>query len=151
MSIDAKTDTAVAADEAKKTTETVKTEQPDTTPAMSPEDIILKASQGTLDLAVPIRAGGKDVTVLEFDFQKLTGMEIAEAIDSDKTATSIFHLTAKQGLNMFAIAASKATQGIDTADIKERIGAEDGMAAVQLAILFFNATMSKRNKRSMKK
>ena len=118
-----------------------------------------KASSGTLQLSTPIRAGGEDVTELQYDFQKLTGWEYAEALDSDKNATTIFRLTAKQALNLFATAAGKATtaaakaadkeaRGIDANDIKERIGVEDSMAAVQLAIVFFNACALKRNKRT---
>lgn len=119
-------------------------------PTLDPDAFLAKASSGTLQLTKPIRAGGQDVNELQYDFQKLTGWEYAEAVDSDKNAQTIFRLTAKQALNLFAMAAGKATARIDANDIKERIGVEDSMAAVQLAIVFFNACALKRNKRTTK-
>lgn len=138
---------------APKAEESEPAEKPETTPAkptLDPDEFLKKASNGTLQLSTPIRAGGKDVEELQYDFQKLTGWEYAEAIDSDRNAQTIFRLTAKQALNLFATAAGKATENIDANDIKERIGVEDSMAAVQLAILFFNACALKRSKRITK-
>ena len=147
------------------TEEPIQEEQKPTVPQKSELDTVeylKKLSSDTLQLNTAIRAGGEDVEELQYDFNKLTGWEVAEAIDSDKKATTIFRLTAKQALNLFAVAAAKATtaaqkalnqdaKGIDANDIKERIGAVDSVAAVQLAIVFFNMSTSNRSRVTTKK
>ena len=120
-------------------------------PVVDYNELVNRTSSGAYQLSTAIRAGGKDVKELQYDFSELTGWEYAEALDSDKNAQTIFRLTAKQASNLFAMAAGKATPDIDANDIKERIGAEDSMAAVQLAILFFNSCALKRNNATTKK
>jgi len=109
---------------------------------LDPETQLKKLSQGEFQLYAPIRAGGKDITVLEYDFQALTGWEIMDALDSDPKATNIFRVTNKQAMMMFAMAVAKKTPGIDATDIRERMGSVDAIKVAQLAALFF-ATSSR--------
>lgn len=95
-----------------------------------------EVTSGTLELTAPIRAGGQDVTELQYDFSKLTGWEYVEAMDADADARNVFKISQKQALCLFAAAAGKATPGIDATDIKQRIGAIDAVKAVQLATVF---------------
>lgn len=102
-------------------------------------------SKGAFKLSTPIRAGGKDMAELEYDFTKLTGWEYVEAMDADGGAKSVFKITQKQALCLFAAAAGKATNGVDATDIKERIGAVDAMRAVQVATVFLTASARAAN------
>lgn len=97
-------------------------------------------SKGTLELAAPIRARSEDITELHYDFNKLTGWEYAEAMDSDPAARNVFVVTKKQALCLFAAAAAKATPDVDATDIKERIGIADAQRAVQVATLFLSTS-----------
>lgn len=112
-----------------------------------PNEQLRKLAHGKMELEITIRAGGKDVTELEYDFQKLTGWEYAEAMDSDNSATNMFRISSRQALALFASAAGKATPGIDATDIKERMGSTDAIKAVQLATIFFVAAARAGNKR----
>ena len=47
---------------------------------------IRKFGHGKLTLTAPIRAGGKDVTELNYDFTKLSGLDFVEAMDADPKA-----------------------------------------------------------------
>lgn len=105
-------------------------------------------SKGTMQLVTPIRAKSSDVTELQYDFKKLTGMEYVEAMDSDPNAKNVFKVTAKQALCLFAVAAGKVTDDLDATDIKERIGVADTVKAVQLATVFLVASAREANKNS---
>ena len=93
--------------------------------------------KGVLELLQPIRAAGQDVIKLVYDFTRLTGMEYAEAMDSDPQADQVFRITNRQALALFAAAAAKDTPHVDKKDILERIGVADAMKGAQLATLFF--------------
>lgn len=108
---------------------------------------IRKFGHGKLTLAAPIRAGGKDVTELNYDFTKLSGLDFVEAMDADPKAVNLFRLSARQAMEMFARAAIKETEGIDATDIRERMGAQDAMKATQLATVFFAAANRAGNNR----
>ena len=92
--------------------------------------------RGVMKLKTPIRAGGKDVTELFYDFTELTGWEFVEAMDMDREARNIFSVTEKQALCLFAATAGKQTPGIDATDIRKRMGVADAVKAVQLATVF---------------
>lgn len=92
--------------------------------------------RGVMKLKTPIRAGGKDVTELCYDFTSLTGWEYAEAMDMDREARGVFSVTDKQALCLFAATAGKETDGIDATDIRKRMGVVDAVKAVQLATVF---------------
>lgn len=96
--------------------------------------------RGALELKTPIRAAGTDVTVLNYDFNLITGAEYAEAMDTDPNAQQVFKITYKQALQLFARAAAKETPLVDARDITERIGVADAEVGTQLAMLFFNVS-----------
>lgn len=62
------------------------------------------AKSGIITLKTPLRAGGRDVTELAYDFGKLTGWEYADAMDMDPRAGNIYRITRKQALCLFAMA-----------------------------------------------
>lgn len=122
-------------------------EKPQVNEAPNPAPITLsKISTGTLELATPIRARSKDVTVLHYDFNKLTGWEYAEAMDSDPTARNVFVVTKKQAICLFAAAAAKVTPDVDAIDIRERIGIADAQRAVQVATIFLSVSAQEAGK-----
>ena len=83
-------------------------EQPKEQEAQKPAPITLSMiSKGTLELAVPIRARSADVSVLHYDFTKLSGWEYVEAMDSDTASRNVFQVSKKQALALFAAAAAK--------------------------------------------
>jgi len=136
--------------------ENIKTTAPEATEAeetekkqavTDPNEQLRKLAHGKMQLETPIRAGGKDVAELEYDFQRLTGWEYAEAMDSDNSAANMFRISSRQAFALFATAAGKATSGIDAIDIKERMGSTDAIKAVQLATIFFVAAARAGNKR----
>lgn len=114
--------------------------------------------RGTLELAAPIRAAGQDIRELKYDFTKLTGWEYAQALDEDISAGSVFRLSNRQAISLFAAAAAKATairneagveiHPLDAKDIRDRLGIEDGVKAAQLAAVFFIVTAREANKRT---
>ena len=109
------------------------------------ESAVKELYKGTLRLITPIRAAGKDITELHYDFTALTGWDYVNAMDSDMNAKNMFKVTSKQALCLFATAAAKITPDVDETDIKERIGAADAVKAVQLATVFL-VTSTKEEK-----
>ena len=117
-------------------------------PKMTAEEISRMVAKGEIRLAVPIRASGKDISTLTFDFTKLTGWEFAQALDRDASGkTDAFRLTQMQALELFAAAAAKMTPDIDAEDIRRRMGIEDAIKAAQIAVSFFNFTSQAANAR----
>lgn len=101
--------------------------------------------RGTLKLKRPIRAQSEDLTELHYDFSKLTGWEYVEAMDEGGTTRNVFEVSQKQALCLFAAAAGKATNGVDAVDIRTRIGMEDTLRAVQIAMVFIVASARAEN------
>lgn len=101
--------------------------------------------RGTLKLKKPIRAQSEDLTELYYDFSKLTGWEYVEAMDEGGTTRNVFEVSQKQALCLFAAAAGKATNGVDAVDIRTRIGMEDTLRAVQIAMVFIVASARAEN------
>ena len=100
----------------------------------------MSEGKGRLKLETPIRAGDEEIKELIYDFNELTGIEYTDAMDSDINAQQIYRITYRQALALFAKAAAKQTEKVDTRDIIERIGMTDAVEAVQLATLFFSAS-----------
>lgn len=100
----------------------------------------MKEGKGILSLETPILSEGEEITELPYDFTQLTGMDYAEAMDSDANALQIYRITYRQGLALFAKAAAKQVPSLDMRDIIERMGITDSVSAVQLATLFFTAS-----------
>lgn len=107
--------------------------------------------KGVLELETPLKVGEEEVKELAYDFTELTGIEYAEAMDSDPNSMQIFRITYRQALALFARAASKLTDGLDMRDIVEKMGGSDAVEAVQLATLFFNASTRAGQMRISKK
>ena len=100
----------------------------------------IKEGKGRLRLETPITANDEEITELIYDFTDITGMEYVAAMDSDPNAMQIFKITYRQGLALFAAAAAKQTEVVDSRDIMERIGMTDAVEGVQLATLFFSSS-----------
>lgn len=100
----------------------------------------IAAGKGKFKLETPILAGDEEIKELLYDFTEITGLEYADAMDSDPNAQQIYKITYRQGLALFAAAAAKQTDKVDTRDIISRMGATDAVKAVQLATLFFSAS-----------
>lgn len=110
-------------------------------------------SRGTLELATPIRARSEDITVLRYDFTKLTGWEYVEVMDSDSANRNVFQVSKRQALSLFAAAAAKQAPAddkggrlYDAEDIKARIGLADAQRAVQVATLFLTTSAREAGK-----
>lgn len=117
-------------------------------PKMTAEEIARMVAKGEMRLAVPIRASGKDISALIYDFTKLTGWEFAQALDRDGSGkTDAFRLTQMQALELFAAAAAKMTPDIDAEDIRRRMSIEDAIKAAQVAVSFFSFTSQAANAR----
>ena len=100
----------------------------------------IREGKGRFKLETPIKAGDKEIDELIYDFTDLTGLEYTNAMDSDPNAREIFKITYRQGLAVFAAAAAKHTELVDSRDIIERIGMTDAVEGVQLATLFFSSS-----------
>lgn len=117
-------------------------------PKLTAAEIARMVSKGEIKLATPIRASGKDIAVLHFDFTKLTGWEFAQALDRDESGkTNAFRLTQTQAIELFAVAAAKMTPDIDVEDIRHRMGIDDAIKAAQISASFFNYTSQAANAR----
>ncbi len=114
---------------------------------VDPQPHILSISKGTITLATPITVRDKQVTEIKYDFSKVTGREYADALDEDTRSMNIYRLTAKQALSLFARAVSKVTENVDPTDVKEQIGVQDSVKAIQLSSLFFAASAKAGNDR----
>ena len=97
-------------------------EQPKEQEAQKPAPPITLSmiSKGTLELAVPIRARSADVSVLHYDFTKLSGWEYVEAMDSDTASRNVFQVSKKQALALFAAAAAKQAGKLHCANVIAR-------------------------------
>ena len=105
---------------------------------------------GEMVLTVPIRARSRDIEVLKYNFKKLTGKEYITAMDSDRSASNPFKITAQQAAMLFAMAAAHETEDVDAKDIMERMCVEDVIYASQLASLFFVTATSAATRRTAK-
>lgn len=121
------------------------------------EQQLAKIAKGSMKLEKPITAAGKEITELHWDFRSLTGWEYANALDYDNAGDNVFRITNKQALSLFAAAAAKATtmlndggiqiHPLDAQDIKQRMGIDDTIKAVQMATVFFVTSARVGNKR----
>jgi len=101
----------------------------------------MKTGKGILKLEMPFTSDDVEITELKYDFTALTGMEYADAMDSDTVTQQAFRITNRQALALFAIAAAKQTEHVDNTDIVQRMGVTDSIEAVRLAALFFQASV----------
>lgn len=110
-----------------------------TTPAFDPAESAKTVASGKFKLAKPIRDGEKEYNELTYDFNELTGWELAKAIDTGTIGRQrdAFNLSDTQALSLFAAAAAKCTEGLDATDIRERLCAADATTAIKVAVIFF--------------
>ena len=101
--------------------------------------VIEQYGSGKMELMTPIKSRDKEITELEWDFTILTGKEYVQALDADRSAPNAFTLTNTQALAFFAAAAARKTPGLDTRDIRDRLGMQDAVKAIQLAQVFYAA------------
>lgn len=100
----------------------------------------MREGKGRLKLEKPIMAGDKPIDELIYDFNDMSGVEYTSAMDSDMNARDNFKITYRQSLALFAAAAAKHTEALDSRDIMEKIGMTDAVEGVQLATSFFVAS-----------
>ena len=101
----------------------------------------MKTGKGILHLEKPILSDDIMVKELKYDFMALTGMEYADAMDSDSQTQQLFRITNRQALALFAAAAAKQTEHVDQTDIMQRIGVTDAVEGTRLAVLFFQSSV----------
>ena len=109
-------------------------------PKKDPMELLETISKGKYKLKTPIMDGEREVDELKYDFTRLTAWELASAIDAGGTSGKSMNLSETQALSLFAAAAGKETEGIDATDIRERMSAVDGIAAIKIAMIFFNGS-----------
>lgn len=120
-------------------------------PMMSPVEAAENVARGKFKLLTPIEDGEKKYEELVYDFTKLTGWELARAIDgSGDRNSNPGVLKNTQALALFAAAAAKCTGGLDERDIKERLSATDAVAAIGVASIFFRGSLLAGNYRITK-
>ena len=113
------------------------------------EDIVTQATTGTLKLSTPFMSDNIEITELRYDFKAITGLEFAEAMDSDNSRKSdSFRITGKQALALFAVAVSKCEKHCDKEDVLRGLSIEDTVAAIQAATVFFRAASQAGNLRT---
>ena len=109
--------------------------------AFNPMEAAEAVSTGKFALKTPIRDGEKEYTELKYDFNALSAWEQAKAIDAGTlNRNDTFNISYTQALSLFAAAAGKCTEGLDATDIRERLSAADGIAAIRVASIFFNGS-----------
>lgn len=107
-----------------------------------------QSKSGKFKLSKPIRANGRDVTELNFDFTKITGVEFADIMDSARNkAPDAYNISAPQGVALFAEAAVKVTKDVDKYDIISGISIMDAIKASQVAELFFKSVSRQGDER----
>ena len=115
------------------------------------EEIVRRATIGTLKLSQPFMSDGIKITELKYDFKAVTGIEFADAMDSDFSRKSdSFRITGKQALALFAVAVQKCEEHCDKQDVLRGLSSEDSVAAIQAATLFFRAASQAGNLRTMR-
>ena len=115
-----------------------------------PFEQLQKLSRGKLKLIKPIRARSQDVTELNYDFCALTSEEMMKILDEDTTFANLFAISNKQAMALFAATAGAQTENVDATDILQRISAPDGVRAMQIAKLFYDASSRAGGKNTRK-
>lgn len=92
-----------------------------------------KYEDGILVLNEPIKVGDKEITEIAFNFRKLRGRDLVEAMDCDSRAG--MRTTSKQAFALFC----RACRGVgmpDEHDLNDRMSVADAMNAVKVTQLF---------------
>lgn len=109
---------------------------------MTPEQAAQTVSRGKIKLVMPIMDGDKEYKELAYDFNKLTGWELARAIDTgaDLRTRNSGNISDREALCLFSAAAAKCN-GLDAKDVQERIGPVDAILAINTASVFFRGSL----------
>ena len=112
------------------------------TGTMTPEQAAQAVSSGKIRLVTPIMDGDKEYTELAYDFNKLTGWELARAIDTgaDLRTRNSGNISDREALCLFSAAAAKCNE-LDARDVQERIGPVDAILAINTASVFFRGSL----------
>ena len=106
------------------------------------DGIIKDIMRGKFTLMDTIRAGGKDITEVSYDFHMLDSNDVMNALDSDPSSYNSAHTTSKQAFALFAAAVAKIRdQGVDATDLRTRMSSVDALNAIQIARAFYNASV----------
>lgn len=119
---------------------------------MTPEErgqLLRETFSGKIELMQPFMMRETEVKEIEYDFCKLNGDDLMDALDS-APGGGMFQLSNKQALMLFAVAAEKCAPTVredntiirlyDKRDIKSKLGAADSVAAANVAKLFYRAS-----------
>lgn len=98
----------------------------------NPPEVIKK---GKIILNKPLIVSDKEVKELEYDFEKITGLDYANALSFDRDYNSVQNMSTKQMVALFA--SGLITEGLDARDLMTRLDMQDMMAVIQVIRLFF--------------
>ena len=111
--------------------------------------LLRETFSGKMGLMQPFVMRETEVKEIEYDFCKLNGDDLMDALDS-AGGGNMFQLSNKQALMLFAVAAEKCAPTVredntiirlyDKRDIKSKLGAADSVAAANVAKLFYRAS-----------
>lgn len=99
-----------------------------------------EAQRGVLKLFKPLLSKDKEYMELHYDFAKLSGKEMIDALDVEPNADNNSSLTNKQALFLFSMACGKMERGIsglDAIDIRTQLSPRDMIGAVRIGKSFF--------------
>ena len=99
-----------------------------------------EAQRGVLKLFVPMCSRDKEYHELHYDFTKLSGKELIDALDVDPGADNNTSLSNKQAIFLFSMACGKVERGIsglDAIDVRSQLSPRDMIGAVRIGKSFF--------------
>lgn len=108
------------------------------TPAEAPDPTAI-FRQGIIKLETPLLAADKPVEEIRYDFTKITNMEYIQAMDTDRSNSSLTQISQKQAFELF-LKAAKGNRGLDETDLRKRLSMADTMAGIRVAAGFFVLT-----------
>ena len=116
-----------------------------------PGEAISILSKGRIKLYKPFIADDEEIKELVYDFENLSGLEMAKAMDrGSQNGGNAFRITQEQALELFIASAGKETEGVDAEDVRRGLSSVDTVKAVQLAAVFFIASSQEGNTRITK-
>lgn len=115
-------------------------------PITEPMEMLEKLSKGEMELIEPFEHNGETVSVLKYDFKKITGIEMCEALDSDPKSSVLRKFSNRQLISLFGMAVEHVS-GINHIDVTEKMAGCDALKGVQLAEVFFLASTQAASRR----
>lgn len=98
------------------------------------------AKSGIITLKTPLRAGGRDVTELAYDFGKLTGWEYADAMDMEPARGQHLQNHAQAGALPVRHGGGQSQRGRGRDGYSRTAGVEDAQTAVEQAMVFLTTS-----------